>query len=104
MAAAEFHTVARADDIPPGMLLAVQVDEQAIAIANVGGEFFATQGHCLHLSGPLGHGRLEGTVLSCPWHGWQYDVTTGKLVQNPSMGVACYPTEVRGEEVFVDVG
>jgi nitrite reductase/ring-hydroxylating ferredoxin subunit len=42
-------------------------------------------------------------VVTCPWHGWQYDVTTGKVVQNPNMGVACYATELRGDEIFVDV-
>jgi nitrite reductase/ring-hydroxylating ferredoxin subunit len=47
---------------------------------------------------------LEGKVVTCPWHGWQYDVTNGKVVQNPAAGVDCYPTEVRGEDVFVDVG
>jgi len=54
--------------------------------------------------GPLGDGPLEGKIVTCPWHGWQYDVTTGKIVQNPSVGVACYAVEVRGAEVFVDLG
>ena len=101
MAAAEFHTVARADDIPPGTLLAVEVDEEAIAIANVGGEFFATQGHCLHLSGPLGHGRLEGTVLSCPWHGWQYDVRTGQNEFDLAIQLRTYDVQVEDGEVRV---
>ena len=103
MAAAEFQTVARTDDIPPGTLLAVQVDEQAIAIANVDGEFFATQGHCLHLSGPLGHGRLEGTVLSCPWHGWQYDVRTGKNEFDHAIQLQTFEVRIEDGEVKVAV-
>jgi len=74
------------------------------AIANVGGEFHAIDNTCLHRGGPLGDGPLEGKIVTCPWHGWQYDVTTGKIVQNPSVGVACYAVEVRGAEVFVDLG
>jgi nitrite reductase/ring-hydroxylating ferredoxin subunit len=43
-------------------------------------------------------------VVTCPWHAWQYDVTTGKVLASPSLGVDTYPTEVRGEDIFVDVG
>jgi len=78
MAEAEFRKVARVEEIPPGTIRAVQAGEEEIAIANVGGEFFATQHPCLHLKGPIGDGRLEGKTLSCPWHGWQYDVQTGR--------------------------
>jgi nitrite reductase (NADH) small subunit len=52
----------------------------------------------------LGQGLLEGKVLTCPWHGWQFDVTSGRAMQNPAAGVDCYPTELRGEDIFVDVG
>ena len=103
MAALDFQTVARADDIPPGTLVAVQVDEHEIAIANVGGEFFATQGHCLHLKGPLGHGRLEGTVLSCPWHGWQYDVQTGKNEFDHAIQLQTFEVRVEDGEVKVAI-
>jgi nitrite reductase/ring-hydroxylating ferredoxin subunit len=103
VASPEFRPVARAEDIPPGTLLAVEVDEQAIAIANVGGEFFATQGHCLHLKGPLGHGGLEGTVLSCPWHGWQYDVQTGKNEFDHAIQLQTFEVRVEDGEVKVAV-
>jgi len=46
---------------------------------------------------------LNGKVVTCPWHGWQYDVATGKLTMNPAAGVQCYPVEVRGEDIFVDL-
>jgi nitrite reductase/ring-hydroxylating ferredoxin subunit len=46
---------------------------------------------------------LEGQVVTCPWHGWQFDVTNGKAAQNPAIGVNCYRTEVRGEDIFVEV-
>jgi nitrite reductase (NADH) small subunit len=99
-----FVRAARKDDIPAGKIYEFQVAGQAIAIANVAGKFHAINSVCAHEGGPLGEGELEGTVVTCPWHAWQYDVTTGKVVQSTSVGVDCYPVEVRGDDVFVDVG
>jgi nitrite reductase (NADH) small subunit len=98
-----FVRAARKDDIPVGKIYEFQVGGQAIAIANVSGKFHAINSVCAHEGGPLGEGDLEGTVVTCPWHAWQYDVTTGKVVQNAAIGVECYPVEVRGDDVFVDV-
>jgi nitrite reductase/ring-hydroxylating ferredoxin subunit len=99
-----FVLAAKGGDVPPGTIRELQVDGKAIALANVGGQFYAINGICLHRGGPLGDGPLEGKIVTCPWHGWQYDVTTGKVAQNPSVGVDCYPVEARGEEIFVNVG
>ena len=99
-----FEKAAKLSEIPAGTIKEVQVGGQPIALANVGGVFYAINNTCLHRGGPLGEGQLEGKVVTCPWHGWQFDVTNGKAVQNPAAGVDCYPTEVRGEDVFVDVG
>ncbi len=95
---------AKVAEIPPGTIREFQVDGKAIALANVGGKFYAINNTCLHRGGPIGQGPLEGKVVTCPWHGWQYDVTTGKIAQNPAVGVDCYPLEVRGEDIFVDCG
>ena len=76
--------------------------EKEICVANVNGTISAMDNICLHRGGPLGEGQLEGKVVTCPWHGWQFDVTTGKAVQNPNAGVGCFKTEIRGDEVFVD--
>jgi nitrite reductase (NADH) small subunit len=101
MAQVEFRNVARVEDIPPGTIAAVQVDDQAIAIANVDGEFFATQHACLHLGGPLPEGRLEGKTLSCPWHGWQYDVRTGKNEFDHAIRLQTFQVKVEGGEVQI---
>lgn len=91
-------------DIPEGQIREFRVNGKAVAIANVEGKFFAINSICLHHGGPLGEGDLEGSVVSCPWHGWQYDVTTGKLIQEPKSSVQCYAVEVRDGAVFVDLG
>lgn len=98
-----FERAARRGEIPPGQIREFQVAGRAVAIANVDGKLFAINSICLHHGGPLGEGDLEGSLVSCPWHGWQYDVTNGKLTQQPDSGVKCYTVELRGEEVFVDL-
>jgi nitrite reductase/ring-hydroxylating ferredoxin subunit len=95
---------ARKDEIPAGTIREFQVDGKTVALANVGGQFHAIDNTCLHRGGPLGQGVLDGCIVTCPWHGWQYDVTSGKISQNPAVGVNCYPVEVRGEDIFVDCG
>jgi len=95
---------AKTNEITPGTIREFHVEGRAIAVANVDGKFYAINNTCLHRGGPLGQGAMNGKVVTCPWHGWQYDVTTGKVTQNPSVGVDCYPLEVRGEDIYVDVG
>jgi nitrite reductase/ring-hydroxylating ferredoxin subunit len=99
-----FVAAVKASEIVPGSIKEVQVAGKMIALANVAGNFYAISNTCLHRGGPLGQGPLEGRTVTCPWHGWQFDVTTGRANQNPDAGVPCYPTELRGEEVFVDLG
>ena len=100
-----FLRAAKMEEIPPGTIREIQVDgNKAVALANVEGKLYAINNTCLHRGGPLGQGTMNGEVVTCPWHGWQYNVTTGKVVQNPAVGVDCYRVEVRGEDIFVDAG
>jgi nitrite reductase (NADH) small subunit len=94
---------ARKDDIPAGTIREFQVNGTTVAIANVEGKLFAINNTCLHRGGPLGEGELAGKVVTCPWHGWQYDVTNGKTLANPVVGVECYPLEIKGDDIFVEV-
>ena len=98
-----FVRVAKATDVPVGEIRQVEAGGKAIALANVGGAFHAIDNTCLHRGGPLGEGILEGAVVTCPWHGWQFDVITGKNTVNPAAAVGCFAVEVKGDEVFVDL-
>lgn len=98
-----FVRVAKATDIAPGQIREVQVEGTAIAVANVEGQFHAINNTCLHRGGPLGQGSLQGNVVTCPWHGWTFDVTSGRITHNQPGGVACYPVELWGEDVYVDI-
>ena len=97
----EYETVARLDEIEPGSLACVRVGEQDLALARVGDELYALAGHCIHLQGPLCEGRLEGYVLSCPWHGWQYDVRTGENEFDRAIQLETYPVRVDDGEVRI---
>ena len=101
MADEKLVTVARADEIPPGGLKHVEVEDAVIALANVNGELYAVDGHCLHLQGPLGEGHLEHAVLTCPWHGWQYDVRTGLNEFDHAIQLRTYEVRVEDGEVKV---
>lgn len=74
----------RAADLQPGQIKLLQLDGQGIALYNAGGTFFATADECTHRAGPLSEGDLEGTVVTCPFHGSRFDVTTGKVVRGPA--------------------
>jgi nitrite reductase (NADH) small subunit len=99
-----FLRATRRDEVPPGTIREFQLEGTVVAVANIDGKFYAIDNVCLHRGGPLAQGELQGKVVTCPWHGWQYDVATGKLALNPAIGVQCYPVEVRGEDIFIDCG
>jgi len=92
----------KTSEIAPGQIREFQLDGHTVAIANLGGTFYAIDNTCLHRGGPLGQGVLDGQKVTCPWHGWQFDVTSGKAVLNPAVGVACYRIEVHGDDLFVE--
>jgi nitrite reductase/ring-hydroxylating ferredoxin subunit len=95
--------VASAVDVPPGEARVVEASGKPIALCNVAGRFYAVDNTCLHRGGPVGEGDLDGTILTCPWHGWRWDVTTGANTNNPGVKLGCYPVTVDGDAVFVDV-
>ena len=98
----EFTRVASTSDIPQGEMIVVEVDGEEVAIANVGGEFFAFNNSCTHRGGPLGEGILTGDVVECPFHAGQFNVRTGEVVaQPPTEGVETYRVQVEGEDVRV---
>jgi len=94
-------TVAKAREVPPGSSKVVVVAGRPVALFNVNGTFHATDNTCLHRGGPVGEGFLEGSLVTCPWHGWQYDVTTGQNLVNPAAKLRTYRVVVEGEDVKI---
>ena len=100
---ADFVKVASLAEIPPGSGRPVEVNGKAIAVFNVNGQVYAIANTCLHHGGPLGEGILEGDVVTCPWHMWEYNVRTGKKVGSPSLRVASYAVQVEGNDIKVAI-
>lgn len=76
----EFVKVAAAAEIPPGKARAVDAGGKRIALFNVDGTFHAIDDTCTHRGGPLSEGTVEGTEVTCPWHGAVFDVTSGTVL------------------------
>jgi nitrite reductase/ring-hydroxylating ferredoxin subunit len=95
--------VASVDEVRPGEGRVVEAGGRTFALFNVNGVYYALDNACTHRGGPLGDGDLDGTVVSCPWHAWRWDVTSGANVNNPAVRVACFPARVQDGAVFVQV-
>ncbi len=90
-------------EIPAGGCKIYEADGNRIAVFNVEGAFHAIDNSCIHRGGPLGEGAINGKIVTCLWHHWSYDVTTGNCTLSDSMGVKKYPVDLRGDELFVDL-
>ncbi len=92
----------RAQDVPPGSSKVVRVGEHAVAIFNFEGSLYALDNTCPHQGGPLGEGYLEETgVVSCPWHGWTFDLRTGVSPIDAEVRVRSHPVRVEAGEIIV---
>jgi nitrite reductase/ring-hydroxylating ferredoxin subunit len=119
------HVVARARELPPGARKIVEVEGRSIGVFNVGGRYHALRNTCPHQGAPLCLGTVTGTaapskpgeyawvregeILVCPWHGWEFDITTGRSVFDPwgtrvrSYDVSVEPAgQTRGDDVGVE--
>jgi len=100
---AEYHRVAAVADVPPGMGTECTAGGRMIALYNVDGEFYALDGVCPHAGGPLGKGVLDGQIVTCPWHGWQFDVTSGHHCLNDALQHPQFDVKVDGDDVLVAI-
>jgi len=96
--------VARVEDVPPGTGRVVREAETALALFNVAGRYYVLDNKCTHVGGPLGEGRLEGTIVTCPWHGSRFDVTTGQVVGPPARrSVTAYSAREENGQILVEL-
>jgi nitrite reductase/ring-hydroxylating ferredoxin subunit len=95
--------VCKKGEVAPGDFRCVEVQGQRLLLYNVSGSFYATSATCAHLGGPLDQGLFEEGVVTCPWHGWQFDVRTGESIYDPDRRVAVFPVTVVGDDVLLEV-
>jgi nitrite reductase (NADH) small subunit len=97
----EFVVVGRVNDFAAGGGRMVTVAGRDVAVFRLGDEFFALDNMCLHRGGPLCEGPIANGIVTCPWHGWSYQIKTGTMVQDPRVGVSKHDVRIDGDQVFV---
>jgi nitrite reductase/ring-hydroxylating ferredoxin subunit len=113
------HVVARTDEIPPGGRKIVRLEGREVGVFNLDGTYYALKNSCPHQAARVCLGRVvgttlprgvyqfeygqEGRILRCPWHAWEYDITTGQSVFDPRVRVVTYPVQIVDDEVVVTV-
>ncbi|RAR62644.1 nitrite reductase/ring-hydroxylating ferredoxin subunit [Paraburkholderia unamae] len=115
------HNVGRLDELPENDALTLDVDGRPVGVFKVGHKVYAVRNLCPHKRAPLARGTVEGTmlptacageyrfgmegqVLKCPWHGWEFDIETGQCLFGVSDSrVKTYPVSVRDGDVYVDI-
>ena len=90
----------RISEVPPGSVLLMG----DVAVFNVNGGFCATQAKCTHRQGPLSEGTVDGSTVTCPWHGSQFNVCTGAVSRGPAnQPLKTYTVTIDGEVGRIDV-
>jgi nitrite reductase/ring-hydroxylating ferredoxin subunit len=99
----EEYEVADASEIPDGERKLLSIGGRSVGIFHHDGEWYAVRNYCLHRSGPIATGTLDGDVLTCPWHGYQYNVKSGEFLLDPAVKLETYPVEIRDGKVHVQL-
>ena len=100
---AGFVKMATLDELPEGGAKEVEHDGRIFALFNINGVISAIDGICPHQGGPLADGPIDGSCVTCPWHGWQFDVNTGKTPINSRITLPVFTVKVEGTDVLVQV-
>jgi nitrite reductase (NADH) small subunit/3-phenylpropionate/trans-cinnamate dioxygenase ferredoxin subunit len=96
-----FVGVGQVNEFVSGRGRMVTVSGRHVAVFRLGDEFFALDNMCLHRGGPLCEGPIANNVVTCPWHGWSYEIKTGTMVQDPRVGVSKHEVRIDGDQVSV---
>ncbi|PYM13885.1 MAG: hypothetical protein DMD81_19750 [Candidatus Rokuibacteriota bacterium] len=97
------HNLGRLEDLSAAEPKLVEVDGLRLVLVRVGDEVHALDEMCAHQGGPLSEGKLSGARLTCPWHGWMFDVRTGQCLM-PTRGgsVPSYPVRVENGDILLE--
>jgi nitrite reductase/ring-hydroxylating ferredoxin subunit len=92
------------DMVPRGSQKTFRVKGLEILVINFNGELFCLQGRCTHAGAPLAEGTVEDNILTCPWHGSKFRITTGEVIKNPATkNLATYKYTISDNSVYVDL-
>lgn len=98
----DFVKVAETEDIQVSQMMAVEVNDEKICLANVNGKYYAIGNVCTHMGGPLAEGKLEDYIVQCPWHGSRFDIRSGEVVRPPAMKPeSTYEVKVENNDILI---
>lgn len=98
----DFVKVAKTEDVQVSQMMAVEVNDERICLANVNGKYYAIGNVCTHMGGPLAEGKLEDYIVQCPWHGSRFDIRSGKVVRPPAMKPEpIYEVKVENNDILI---
>ena len=101
---AQWFPIYNKNELKPGQSAQVGVEEKILALFNLDGKFYAIDDTCTHAGASLAEGTVSGSVVTCPWHGATFDITTGAVLSEPAYeGVKAYKIKVEGNEVLVEI-
>ena len=101
---AEFVRIGTVSELPPeGEAGEFECQGKTICVARANGEVTAMDNVCLHRGGPLAQGVVMGDKIVCPWHGWEFELKTGKLGAGTDAGVPVYRVQIEGNDVLVEI-
>lgn len=84
--------------------ISVDVKGQKVAVFKINEQYYGMSETCPHRGGPLSEGKLNGTIVTCPWHGAKFDVTTGKVMGPPAKSdVSCFKIFVDGDDIKIEL-
>ena len=99
-----FVKIGKTSEVPAGTVKVYEMDDRAIAVCNVDGQFFAIDDLCTHDEASFGQGYLEGCEIECPRHGARFDVTTGRATALPGVvPVDTFSVRVEGDDIELDI-
>ena len=99
-----FVEAAKLEEVTPGKMKGVTINDKEVLITKIGGHFYAIGGKCTHAGGNLSKGQLNGNIVTCPRHGSKFDVTTGKNVGGPAQkDEPVYQLKMEGNTIMVNV-
>ena len=101
---AQLIKIAETTALAPGQAVAFTLGGQRIALFNVEGTYYAIGDTCTHRGGPLSEGDVQGTKVTCPWHGADFDLKSGAVLGPPApKAVSSYKVVVEGDEIKVEL-
>ena len=96
--------IAQTGDLSPGESKVCEADGQKIALFNVDGTLYAIENTCTHVGGSLSEGTLIGDQITCPLHGAQFNVASGKVLGPPAgSDVRSFVVTVEGSDVLIEL-